>query len=311
MLPGKLEALRAYLSARAGQVVTREQLLVDVWGVSPRTKTRTVDTHVSRLRQAGYVVLAVRGDGYRWGSAEGEDLKVPVRAPKAPSFVWTPEHDALLGTLPDAALAEHLGVSLHTARSRRIALDVPPCRSWRPSLKKPPPPPRPPREPSSVVDAPREPSLSSQVAADPDLGRESDPVIAKRYGVSRALVQWIRRKLGKPRRQTPRDHAANVLGRDASARMRHGPELARELGVSTATVYKLRRDLGIGAAPPRRPQLDALIDALGAGPKPLRELLPGRRKQNTWCGLVKLEREGRVVRLGGGMWALAPSDTTS
>jgi two-component system phosphate regulon response regulator PhoB len=57
------------LMARAGRVQSREQLLDDVWGLSPETQTRTVDTHVKRLREklgpARDLLETVRGAGYR------------------------------------------------------------------------------------------------------------------------------------------------------------------------------------------------------------------------------------------------------
>jgi two-component system phosphate regulon response regulator PhoB len=61
--------LLATLMARAGRVQTREQLLGDVWEMSPELETRTVDTHVKRLREklgsARELVETVRGVGYR------------------------------------------------------------------------------------------------------------------------------------------------------------------------------------------------------------------------------------------------------
>jgi len=58
------------LLERRGRVQTRETLLSDVWGVSPHVTTRTVDTHVKRLREklgnAGNYVETVRGFGYRF-----------------------------------------------------------------------------------------------------------------------------------------------------------------------------------------------------------------------------------------------------
>ena len=58
-----------HLMSRAGRVQTREQLLADVWGVTSPLETRTVDTHVMRLRdklRAGRdMVETVRGVGYR------------------------------------------------------------------------------------------------------------------------------------------------------------------------------------------------------------------------------------------------------
>src|SRR6185436_11303833 len=57
------------LLSRAGRVQSREQLLDEVWGLSPETQTRTVDTHVKRLREklgvARELLETVRGAGYR------------------------------------------------------------------------------------------------------------------------------------------------------------------------------------------------------------------------------------------------------
>jgi two-component system phosphate regulon response regulator PhoB len=55
--------------ARLGRVQSREQLLEDVWEMSSEVETRTVDTHVKRLREklgSGRELLeTVRGIGYR------------------------------------------------------------------------------------------------------------------------------------------------------------------------------------------------------------------------------------------------------
>lgn len=57
------------LMARAGRLQSRQQLLDQVWGLSPETQTRTVDTHVKRLREklgaARDLLETVRGSGYR------------------------------------------------------------------------------------------------------------------------------------------------------------------------------------------------------------------------------------------------------
>ena len=57
------------LAERAGRVQTRERLLEDVWEMHADTTTRTVDTHVTRLRrklgQAGGLIETIRGVGYR------------------------------------------------------------------------------------------------------------------------------------------------------------------------------------------------------------------------------------------------------
>jgi DNA-binding response OmpR family regulator len=61
------------LVRRAGTILSREVLLSEVWGYQANLDTRTVDTHVRRLRdklgKAGAVVQTVRGSGYRLGAA--------------------------------------------------------------------------------------------------------------------------------------------------------------------------------------------------------------------------------------------------
>ena len=55
---------------RRGRVQTREQLLSDVWGYSADITTRTVDTHIKRLREKlgviGKYVQTIRGVGYKF-----------------------------------------------------------------------------------------------------------------------------------------------------------------------------------------------------------------------------------------------------
>jgi two-component system phosphate regulon response regulator PhoB len=57
------------LMSRLGRVQSREQLLENVWEMSSEVETRTVDTHVKRLREklgSGRDLLeTVRGIGYR------------------------------------------------------------------------------------------------------------------------------------------------------------------------------------------------------------------------------------------------------
>ncbi|MBN1945150.1 MAG: response regulator transcription factor [Bradymonadales bacterium] len=64
--------LLATLVTRRGRVQTRERLLEDVWGYQADVTTRTVDTHVKRLREklggAGCYIETVRGVGYRFRS---------------------------------------------------------------------------------------------------------------------------------------------------------------------------------------------------------------------------------------------------
>jgi two-component system phosphate regulon response regulator PhoB len=53
-----------------GRVQTRERLLQDVWGIEADVTTRTVDTHVKRLRRSsaerGEYIETLRGVGYRF-----------------------------------------------------------------------------------------------------------------------------------------------------------------------------------------------------------------------------------------------------
>ena len=55
---------------RRGRVQTRDQLLSDVWGYSADITTRTVDTHIKRLREKlgpiGKYVQTIRGVGYKF-----------------------------------------------------------------------------------------------------------------------------------------------------------------------------------------------------------------------------------------------------
>ena len=57
------------LMQRRGRVQERDKLLNDVWGYESVIDTRTVDTHVRRLREklgpAGDIIETVRGFGYR------------------------------------------------------------------------------------------------------------------------------------------------------------------------------------------------------------------------------------------------------
>lgn len=58
------------LLTRKGRVQSRKQLLDDVWGIQADVSTRTVDTHVKRLRHklgaAGEFIETLRGVGYRF-----------------------------------------------------------------------------------------------------------------------------------------------------------------------------------------------------------------------------------------------------
>ncbi len=58
------------LMHRRGRMQSRDQLLSDVWALDSDVTTRTVDTHIKRLRQKlgkmGKLIETVRGYGYRF-----------------------------------------------------------------------------------------------------------------------------------------------------------------------------------------------------------------------------------------------------
>ena len=67
------------LLSRRGRVQTREMLLNDVWGMQVDVTTRTVDTHVQRLRKklgdVGHYIETLRGVGYRFVVPEAGGAK--------------------------------------------------------------------------------------------------------------------------------------------------------------------------------------------------------------------------------------------
>jgi two-component system phosphate regulon response regulator PhoB len=71
--------LLSTMLSRAGRVQTRDTLLSDVWGMHAGLTTRTVDTHVTRLRkklgEVGNYIETLRGVGYRFRDLD--DLEKP------------------------------------------------------------------------------------------------------------------------------------------------------------------------------------------------------------------------------------------
>jgi two-component system, OmpR family, phosphate regulon response regulator PhoB len=68
--------LLTVLHSRKNRVQSRTALLDEVWGITADVTTRTVDTHVKRLREklgkAGAYIETVRGVGYRFAEAPGQ-----------------------------------------------------------------------------------------------------------------------------------------------------------------------------------------------------------------------------------------------
>ena len=69
--------LLVLLYDRRGRVQSRDSLLEEVWGVSSEITTRTVDTHIKRLREklgaAAAYIETVRGAGYRFADSPPAD----------------------------------------------------------------------------------------------------------------------------------------------------------------------------------------------------------------------------------------------
>ena len=72
MSPREFELLR-YLIERKGDTVTRDQLLEDVWGYDSYPSTRTVDTHIAKLRakigdsgSEPRFIPTIHGTGYKF-----------------------------------------------------------------------------------------------------------------------------------------------------------------------------------------------------------------------------------------------------
>ncbi len=69
--------LLVILMERRGRVQNREKLLQDVWGINADVYTRTIDTHVRRLRsklgKEADKIETVTGVGYRFRGADDDD----------------------------------------------------------------------------------------------------------------------------------------------------------------------------------------------------------------------------------------------
>lgn len=86
----EVELLR-YLASNAERAVTRDELLANVWRITPDgLPTRTIDMHVARLREKlrddptdPQVLLTVRGKGYMFCGAAQQTAAAQARNPKS------------------------------------------------------------------------------------------------------------------------------------------------------------------------------------------------------------------------------------
>ena len=79
--------LALFLFQNLGRLLSREHLREAVWGLGPDAPSRSLDTHISRLRTKldlrpanGFLLSAIYGLGYRLEAIEGDAL-APQRAP--------------------------------------------------------------------------------------------------------------------------------------------------------------------------------------------------------------------------------------
>jgi two-component system, OmpR family, response regulator len=74
-LPRKEFALLFKLAAHAGQTLSRDRLIEDIWGYDFEGNERTLDVHINRLRERfpeaehGFRIQTIRGLGYRLEAA--------------------------------------------------------------------------------------------------------------------------------------------------------------------------------------------------------------------------------------------------
>ena len=72
LTPKEYDVLRLLIGCR-GEVVTRDRMLNEVWGYEDATTTRTIDTHILKLRQKleddpahPRFILSIYGEGYKF-----------------------------------------------------------------------------------------------------------------------------------------------------------------------------------------------------------------------------------------------------
>jgi DNA-binding response OmpR family regulator len=78
-------SLLTYLSEHTGRLLTRGQIVHEVWGDHYGGGPRTVDIHVSRLRKklgSDLPLDTLRRLGYRFGARSEQDLRGPLEAVK-------------------------------------------------------------------------------------------------------------------------------------------------------------------------------------------------------------------------------------
>jgi two-component system phosphate regulon response regulator PhoB len=66
--------LLAYMASSPGKMHTRRELLTEVWGYRPDVSSRTLDTHIKRIRDKfgamAWMIQTVHGVGYRLAKSQ-------------------------------------------------------------------------------------------------------------------------------------------------------------------------------------------------------------------------------------------------
>ena len=87
--------LLLYLADPPGRMRTRRELLTEVWGYHPDVTSRTLDTHVKRIRDklghAGRFLQTQRGIGYRLADTQRRRAVARVQSPDAPAESASPD----------------------------------------------------------------------------------------------------------------------------------------------------------------------------------------------------------------------------
>jgi tetratricopeptide (TPR) repeat protein len=144
-----------YLRLRAGVVVTRDALLVDVWGYPKPVVTRAVDSAIRRLRrkieaqpQAPRHLMTVQGEGYRWLEACADTLMEEAERRCAGRVAWAEQlawaeatfgvpldvHDSRVGLAPEiAATYRAQTVHLPAPANRLLGLLAQSTVGWTPT----------------------------------------------------------------------------------------------------------------------------------------------------------------------------------
>ena len=87
-----------HLMRAPGRMCTRRKLLTEVWGYHPEVSSRTVDTHVKRLRdklgEAAPMLQTVRGIGFRLAETDGELPEGPMEGVEDEGNAGAPQEPA-------------------------------------------------------------------------------------------------------------------------------------------------------------------------------------------------------------------------